>query len=335
MKSMKTLAALALALAMALVLAACGGGANTSAGSSTSGESSGASASSSSSASTVPVNATGQAPSEAYMLAKVDVKYSNGSTMASSYTYDDRGRQLTGSWNMTSSDVAYSLDATVTDWDEYGHVARVEEADDYGDGKPFTTVTEVSAQDLNADGSLASATRINTINKESFEEGEAASTKVTYTWEYGSDTQICRKQKTKTEYFDQSGKLLMTETQTNEFDEDGLQTSFAYEAVDADGAALNEAGDIAWTKDAEGKPISYTITLSQDGTVTSSSTGDVKTDESGLISWIGNVKADGEALSTDMTFGYAKIDNPLPNAYEGWKSFALTDMILTRMYEEQ
>ena len=57
-------------------------------------------------------------------------------------------------------------------------------------------------------------------------------------------------------------------------------------------------------------------------------TGDVKTDESGLISWVGNVKTDGKALPTTATIGYAKIDNPLPNAYEGWKSFMLSDVIL-------
>jgi hypothetical protein len=328
MKPLKTLVVLALAAALALVLAACGGDAGGSASSSASGESSSAGSSSG-----APVDATGQAPTGSYMLAKLDVTYNNGSKTTSSFTYDDRGRQLTGSWDMASSDSAYDIDSTITDWDEYGHLAKAVETDDYGDGKPFTTTTEVSAQELNADGSLASVTRVSTIDKESFEEGEIASTKATSTLEYGGDVQVLRKFETKAEYFDKSGALLMTETQTNEFGEDGLQTGFTRKAVGADGAEINETGDITWTRDADGKPVSYEIVLSRDGADASTSTGDVKTDESGLISWVGNVKVDGEAYSTTATIDYVKIDDPLPNAYEGWKSFTLTDVIISRTYD--
>ena len=248
--------------------------------------------------------------------------------MVSSYTFDDRGRQLTGSLDMASSDSTYDIDETFNDWDEYGHFARVVETEDHGDGKPVTSVTEVLAQDLNANGSIASATRVSTINKESFEEGESASAKETSTWEYGSDVQVCRKHETKTELFDKSGSLLATQTQTNEFDEGGLQTRCALKLENADGTELNQVADITWTKDADGKPVSYTIVLNQDGANTTTTTGDVKTDESGLISWVGNVKANGEALATEATIEYVKINNPLPNAYEGWKSFALSDVIL-------
>ena len=330
MKSMKALAALALAIAMALALAACGGGANSSSGSSASGESSSASAPSASSSSAVSESATGQAPSEAYMIAKLDMKYRDGSTMVSSYTFDDRGRQLTGSWDTASSESTYDGDETFTDWDEYGHMARTVTTEDYGDGNPSTTETEVLSQDLNADGSLASVTLVNTFSKDKFEEGEAASTKETDTFEYGSDVQVCRKREMKTELFDKSGALLATQTQTNEFDEGGLQTRCTLKNVYADGTELNQAADITWTKGADGKPVSYTLVLSQDGADAMTNTGDVKTDESGLISWIGNVKVNGEALATEATIEHVKISNPLPNAYEGWKSFAISDVLLKR-----
>jgi len=332
MKSMKALAALALALAMALALVACGGGASSSSSSSASGVSSSASAPSASSSSAVSENATGQAPSEAYVFTKIDMKYRDGSTMAKSFTFDDRGRQQTLSLDMVSSAATYDVDATFTDWDEYGHPMKAVETGDYGDGRPFTTTTEVVARELNADGSIASFTEVNTLDKASFEEGEFASSKVTSALEYGGDVQVCRRQETKTEYFDKSGALLVTQTQTNEFDEGGLQTHCALKTVNADGTQLNETADITWTKDADGKPVSYTIVLSQDGAdaATTTTTGDVKTDESGLISWIGNVKANGEALATEVTIEHVKISDPLPNAYEGWKSFALSDVLLQR-----
>ncbi len=264
------------------------------------------------------------------MLVKLDVQRNDGSSMASSYTYDDRGRSLAGSWKSSASDSAYDIAFTVTDWDEYGHEMKSEEANDYGDGKPFTIETETSNPKYNADGSIVSVNQVNKINKESFEEGEVASTKVTTTWEYGTNVEVLRKLETKTEHFDKSGALMMTGTQTNEFGEDGLQTRFIVKTVDAEGAEINQTGDITWTKDANGKPVSYSMVMSQDGADASTSTGDVKTNESGLISWIGNIKVDGEAYSTSVAIDYLKIDDPLPNAYEGWKSFTLTDAILSR-----
>ena len=77
------------------------------------------------------------------------------------------------------------------------------------------------------------------------------------------------------------------------------------------------------------------MVMSQDGADASTSTGDVKTNESGLISWIGNIKVDGEAYSTSVAIDYLKIDDPLPNAYEGWKSFTLTDAVLSRDFGDR
>ena len=57
-------------------------------------------------------------------------------------------------------------------------------------------------------------------------------------------------------------------------------------------------------------------------------TGDVTLDESGLIAWIGNVVVNGEMSSATATIERAKIDNPLPNAYEGWRSFDITGLII-------
>jgi hypothetical protein len=119
-------------------------------------------------------------------------------------------------------------------------------------------------------------------------------------------------------------------TAAGEYYEGGLQTRCALETVNADGTELNETADITWTKDADGKPLSYTVVLKNDGAYAATTTGDVKTDESGLISWVGNVKADGEALATEATFDRVKISDPLPNAYEGWKNFVLSDVLLQR-----
>lgn len=331
MKPIKTFTALVLALAMALVLAACGGGANSSSGSSASSEtsSSSESASPASSSSAAAKDAAEQAPSVSYMPAKIDITYNNdNSKITSSYTFDDHGRQQAISFEMVSPTSTYVGNSTITDWDEYGHLTKIVETADDGDGKSFKDTIEVTAQELNADGTLASSTRVTTFDKDSFEEGEAASIKETATWDYGDDVQVCRKSETKAEYFDKSGALMMSRTQTNEYDENGLQTRFAYKAVYADGAELNLTAEITWTKDADGKPISYKLVCIQDGEDTSTSTGEVKTDESGLISWIGNVEVDGEAVSTKATIDRVKINNPLPNAYEGWKSFALTDVVL-------
>lgn len=329
MKSLKPSGAFACALAMTLVLVACGGNAGSVVSSSTSSESASATSSGTSSAAVSEV-ATGQAPSECYIIAKLNITGNDGTTIASSFTYDDRGRQQTSSLDFASPTLTYDIDGTITDWDEYGHLVKAVETDDYGDGKPSTATTEVSAHELNADGTIAAATLVSTINKESFEEGEVASTKTASTWEYGDDAQIYRKLETKTEYFDKAGALLMSETKTSEFDEDGLETRFTCKYVYADGSELNETGDITWVKDADDKPISFTLVLSQDGVDATMSTGDVKTDESGLISWVGNIKVDGEAFSTTATIDYLKIDNPVPNAYEGWKNFTLTNVILGR-----
>ena len=87
---MKAITVLALTVAMAMVLVACGGNSN-------------ASTSSGASSSAASGDATGQAPSESYMRTKFDVTYNDGSTMGNSSTFDDRGRRLTGSWEMASS----------------------------------------------------------------------------------------------------------------------------------------------------------------------------------------------------------------------------------------
>lgn len=310
MKPMKAITVLALTVAMAMVLVACGGNSN-------------ASTSSGASSSAASGDATGQAPSESYMRTKFDVTYNDGSTMGNSSTFDDRGRRLTGSWEMASPDLAYDCNSTITDWDEYGHTTKIVETYDYGGGELATMTGEVSHQ-VNEDGSIASNTWMYKPDKED----KFSSEKITITYDYGSDVQVFRKVETKTEFFDKTGALLTSKTLTSEFDEDGLETRYAYKYVEANGTETSKTADITWTKDADGKPVSYTIVSSQNGADTVTGTGDVKTDESGLISWVGNVKTDGKALPTTATIGYAKIDNPLPNAYEGWKSFMLSDVIL-------
>ena len=78
----------------------------------------------------------------------------------------------------------------------------------------------------------------------------------------------------------------------------------------------------------DGKPVSFRCDLTADGEEPWTCTGDVTLDESGLIAWIGNVVVNGEMSSATATIERAKIDNPLPNAYEGWRSFDITGLII-------
>ena len=69
--------------------------------------------------------------------------------------------------------------------------------------------------------------------------------------------------------------------------------------------------------------------MDQDGAGKSTCTGDVELDESGLISKTSNVKVNGQTWNSTTAIEHIKISNPLPNAYEGWKSYPLTDLMLS------
>ena len=57
-------------------------------------------------------------------------------------------------------------------------------------------------------------------------------------------------------------------------------------------------------------------------------TGGVKVDESVVISEVSNVMAGDKLVIDKITIEHTKIENPLPNAYEGWKNFWLTDYLI-------
>ena len=268
-----------------------------------------------------------EAPSAVYAPEKYVINGNDGSTQAWVTAYDDQGRQLSQSTEVTGTDSDFKTDITVTEWDEFGHIMKMEEVDDLGNGATTSTTAETTAIDVNEDGIMSSTTMAYKTNKESFAEGEIASQTVTQTVEYGSDVQIARKFETKVEMFDQSGALVTTRTTTKEFDEDGLQTGYGIKLTNADGTEYSFTADFTWTKDAEGKLVSVQVVYVDDGAEPKTSTGDVTVDESGLISSVSNIVTEGEAQGTSATVSRTKIENPLPNGYEGWKSFPVSDLI--------
>ena len=265
---------------------------------------------------------------EAYVETKAAVSFSDGSSATDASVYDERGRLQRGSFEEVSPEAASKVDQSFSEWDEYGHVLKGEYGYDPGDGKPYTASTSLQVLEANEDGSVVSVAQTITYDKESFEEGDAASATWTDTFEYGDDAQVIRKHEAKAEYYDQSGARLGTRMETYEYDETGLQTRSAAKDVEADGSERNMTAVITWTKGADGKPVSFRCDLTADGEEPWTCTGDVTLDESGLIAWIGNVVVNGEMSSATATIERAKIDNPLPNAYEGWRSFDITGLII-------
>lgn len=327
-----TAIAIGASLCAALALAACGAStqSSSSSASSSAASASSASASATSASAASSQGSAGQKPTEAYVVERTVTNGNDGLVATEAYTYDGFGRLLSDSFDSTSPDATIKMDLTGSEWDEYGHLMKAKETVDGGDGKPYEIEIETTNLDLNEDGSTASLTQECTLKKESFAEGEAASQTVTRTCEYGSDAQVLRKLEVKTELFDQSGKLMMTESKTYKFDEEGLQVSYGLNEKYATGESFDTSAEITWTKDSDGKPASFQIVLSRPNGETTTCTGNVTTDESGLVSRIDNVEVDGKARSTNVTIDHMKIENPSPNAYECWKSFTLTDMILTR-----
>lgn len=309
------------ALCTAVGLTACGNGSEQPASSNES------SAEASSAEAVDAQNATASMLSEIYMPTKAVVNASDGSTKTSILDFDDQGRQLENLYEIVS-DSPYKADYVPSEWDKYGHATKAETTYDYGDGKPFT-VTEEMTYDLNKDGIVTKQTESYTYNKDSFEEGEDASETRTTTYEYGSDAQVVRRSEMKAESFDQSGVLLYSATIVHEYDEDGLETSYTVDTTDSEGNTHNTTATITWTKDADGKPTACEMVLNNDGEDPQTLTADVEVGESGMISKVSNVVVDGEAHSTTVTIEQTRIENPLPNAVEGCKSFALTDVMLS------
>ena len=323
--------AVAASLCAAFALVACGGNSAQSASSASSASGSSASsasssAASSSAASSAASQSSAGKPSEAYVPQKIDIKTNDGGTLAITYGFDDNGRMLSNNYNLSLPGEVSITDLTYTEWDEHGHATKAEGTCDIGDGKPFPVTTEASVTE-NEDGTAASVTEVSTFKKESFNEGDAASQKTTQTMEYSDDRQYCKKHETKIEFFDASNSLMATSLKTQEFDTDGLQTLYTYEAALADGSTFNMTATITWTKDASGKPTSFQINLKEGNGPESKYTGDVEVDESGLVSRVSNIVLDGNARTTTASIDRVKISNPLPNAYEGWKSFAISDVL--------
>lgn len=267
--------------------------------------------------------------SECYIPLKIVTTFNDGATQTTACKYDEKGKQLEGTFELATPEKTYKISDTYTDWDEFGHTLKYDESCDYDDGNPFSTTVESTAMDVNDNGFVTSDSYTTKINKDSFEEGEIVTEKRTETVEYGNDESIIRKLESVFEDFDQSGNKIATSTKTFVYDENGLQTAYLEKLVDADGAEQSMTMDITWTLDDNGKPTSYQTVQTLTGEDPVTTTGDVTLNEQGLITKVSNVKVNGEAYSTTAEVTYEKHDNPLQNAYEGWKSLTLTNLIIS------
>ena len=141
------------------------------------------------------------------------------------------------------------------------------------------------------------------------------------------DAQVVKKAASTVEETDASGALIYTETAITEYDEDGLEVRSSTTDVDADGKKAVISYETTWTKGADGKPTAFQVTADEDGTKRTY-TGDVTVGESGMITGISNIAADGKMSTITVQIEYEKISNPLPSAYEKWKNFNLSSLIL-------
>lgn len=302
-----------LAVAFALVLAACG----------TQGSQPAAPASSSG---TADQESAKQASSTIYLPIKTFVSGNGESSITKTSVLDDRGKTLEIDREFTGNVPVNWTKCTFTEWDEQGRPTKGEYAAKDEEGNAYKIMLDVSSRKLNEDGTMNSEEGVETIVKDSFKAGEMASVKSVQTAEYGSDRQVLRKLETKSESFDQSGTRIMSQTITREFDDNGLETFWSQKIVTPDGAEGEQTCKFEWTKDGGGKVAALKATLtSPEATLTL--TADVEVDESGRVTKLHNFAHDGTARNSVITIEYAKIDNPLLTAYEGWKSFPFDELL--------
>lgn len=303
----------ALAVAFAIALAACGAqGAQP----------------------TEPASSTGianqesatQALSAAYLPVKTVVNGNDEWAITKTFVLDDRGKTLEIGHEVTGEIPVSWSKFTVTEWDEQGRPTKGEYTAEDEEGNAYQIMTEVSSRKLNEDGSMSSEEGVQTTVKDSFKEGEIASTKYVQTVEYGNDIQTLRKLETRCDLFDQSGALIESQTFTKQYDENGLETFFSQKSMTPDGAENEQTCTFEWTKDEGGKVAALKATITSPA-ATVTLTADVEADETGRITKIHNISHDGTDSKFSCAVEYTKVDNPLLTAYEGWKSFPFDELL--------
>lgn len=307
-------------LSAALALTACGAP-----------QPSSSSASPSSGASSPSASSAGAGSTElaaVYLPEKIVTTFHDGTVQTSTSEFDEQGRQKSDTVEFNSADMTAKIVDTYSDWDEYGHARKGAETVDISGADSYAITMDFVEIDTDQDGFTTGNKVEMTIDKEQpFAEGKPATETRAQSAVYGKDASVLAKTETVIEDRSKDGNLLGTASRTCAHDENGLQTSFTEDIVKADGSKTNQSVKLEWTKGADGKPVSFKATMEMDGK-TKIMTADVTLNEQGLIEKIGNFAIDGEPQDTTAEITYKKIDKPLQNAFEGWKSFDITNAII-------